>query len=581
MVGFAQLLTYGLLAFGALGVDNVDLGVRAAFGAAVFGSLAASLFGGTQVPGANVRVATTLILATLIAALAVDPRLAAAQTGRVEAIVFLAAISVAAAGVIQIAFGLARLGSLVQFVPHPVVAGFMNGLAILIVASQVPYLIGLAAPLRGRALLDAFPGAQPWTLGLGIATAALIWFVAARWKKLPAALIALFGGVALDYAVGDLVPSAQLGARLGHVDAVLPLPNALAPLVGHEGLELIADYWAPVFGTALVLAIISSLESLLAATAMDVAHNTAHRPNRELIGLGVGNLVSAACGGMAVSFSPAIASVAHRSGARSRLSGVFRSVVLLAMLMLGAPAFAYIPLAVLAGIMLTVAAGLVDPWSKTLMRYWLRGSLERDARWDLAVIATVCLVTVVFNFVVAVGFGLVASMGLFIASMHRSLVRASWNGLQRKSRRVYSVQQAQRLNELAPAIRVLELEGPVFFGTTARLARETEGQARDARYIILDFRRVGQIDATGAMLLERLSKRLAANGVRLLSRMSRRRADTGALSPASALFSRGRSRAGSAMSTVRSRLRNSACWANPRPAPNARFRWRRLRCWRA
>jgi len=515
VVGLAQVLTLGLLAFGALGVEHANLAVRAAFSTAIFGGVIATLMGGTPIPGAGVRTSTTLIFATLVATLAVDPTLAASGMDRVQAVMFLSAASLAASGVIQVAFGLARLGSVAKFAPYPVIAGFMNGVAILIVLAQVPYLLGLGSPVRGKALLEALPALQPWTMGVGFATAAFIWLVAPRWKKLPAALMALFAGTALYYLVAAVFPGAVLGPRLGEIAATLPLPAALMPLASRAGLDLLLSHWQPVLGTALVLAVIGSLDSLIAAAGIDVAHNTRHRPNRELVGLGLGNIVCGAFGGVPVAFSPTLAIAAYRGGSRTRRSSLVTSVVLLGALMLGAPALAFIPLTVLAGIMVTVGVGLVDRWAKELMHQLARGDLKREGRWSLAVVSAVCVVTVAFNFVVAVVFGLIASMALFIASMSRSLVRATWTGLERGSRRVYSDEHTHQIRQQAQAIRILDLEGAVFFGSVVRLAAEVEAHARDARFIILDFRRVGSVDATGAVMLEQLTKRMAANGVKI------------------------------------------------------------------
>lgn len=515
LVGLAISLTLGLLAFGALGAEHADLGVRAAFIAVVLGAPVASLLGGTPIPGAGARVSTTLILAALIASVATEPALAAAGMSRIAAVVFIGATSLVLAGLIQIVFGLARLGTLARFVPYPVVAGFMNGVAILVVLWQIPYLIGLAAPVRGRALLDALPAAQPWTLLVGAATAGLIWTIAPRWKSAPTALLALLGGTALYYVVAAILPTAEMGPRLGEISVTLALPVALAPLGSHAGVDLVFAHWIPVLGTAAAIAVIGSLDSLLSAAAVDVVHNTRHHPNRELVGLGLGNVVSGMFGGIPVSFSPNVSLAAYRAGSRARASGLIAAAALLAVWLLGGWALAYVPFTVLAGIMVTAGVNLVDRWTRALVGQVGRGGLERDTRWSLAVVAAVCFVTVVFNFVVAVTFGLIASMALFIAAMNRSLVRASWTGLQRASRRVYPATQARRLRERGEAIRVLELEGAVFFGTVYRLGKEVEALARSARFIILDFRFVGTIDATGAVMLEQLSQRLLADGVRL------------------------------------------------------------------
>jgi MFS superfamily sulfate permease-like transporter len=515
LVSLAPILTLGLLAFGALGAAHADVGVRAGFSAAIFGGLVATVAGGAPIPGAGVRTSSTLILAALVTSLAFNPSLSASGGDRVAAIVFIAGATLALAGIIQIAFALARLGTLVRFVPYPVIAGFMNGVAILIVVAQLPYMIGLATPLRGRELLAALPSAQPWTLLVGVGTAVFIWIAGPRLPRLPVGLLALCLGTGLYAILAVLVPADQLGPQLGELHLALATPDALAPLASRAGRDLLAAHWAPVLGTAFALAVIGSLDSLLAAAAVDVAHNTRHRPNRELFGVGLANVVSGAFGGIPISFSAHVARAAYRAGARTRASGLVLPAVLLVVLLTGAPALAMVPFAVLAGIMVTIGVGLIDRWTRGLVGQLLRGTTDRDARGSLALVAIVCLVTVVFDFVVAVVFGVIAAMALFIASMNRSLVRASWSGLQRTSRRVFPARQARRLRELGERIRVLELEGAVFFGTVFRLAKEVEGLTAVAGFVILDFRRVNMIDASGAVMLEQLSKRLADNGVEL------------------------------------------------------------------
>lgn len=516
VVGLAQLFTYGLLAFGALGVEQAGMSVRAAFTTAIFGAMTASLLGGTPICGASAKASTTLIFAALITLLAGDPALAGTGAGRVGAILFLGATSLALAGVIQLALGMARLGNIAKYVPYPIVAGFMSGVAILIVLAQVPYLLGLAPAIKGRALLHALPAAHPEPLLIGLATTLLIWVVAPHFKKLPAALIGLVGGTLLYQLAAALFSSAPLGPTLGVVNASLLPPTALSPLLTAVGSRLVLSHWEPVMGTAAALAVIGSLDSLISAAGADVKHNTRHDPNRELIGLGLGNIVSGVFGGIPIAYSPALATAAYRAGARTRWPGLITPLVLLALLFLGAPVLAFVPLAVLAGIMVTVGVGLFDRWAKSLISQLVQGRLAREAGWSLAVVLAVCTVTIVFNFVNAVLFGLVASMGLFIATMSRSLIRGSWTGQQRASRRVYTMEQSLRLRDRGNAIRVLELEGALFFGSVAGLARDVESLAADAKYIILDMRRVGAIEATGAVLLEQLAERIGKAGGKLL-----------------------------------------------------------------
>jgi len=539
IVDLALLLTYGVLVFGALGTDHA---VRVAFAGAIFGGATATMFGGTPVPGSGPRAATSLILATFVAALASDSALRTGGAPDAPAIFFLAAACVVLGGLIQIGFGLARLGSLVKFVPYPALAGFMNGVAILIVLSQLPPLLGTAGPWTGGGLLDALATAQPWTTIVGVTTAALVWILAARWPRLPAAVIGVAVGAVLYHLIAAWLPEARLGDLLTSVSGALPLPVALAPLFAADftGAHLLAAHGKAVVATAFVLATIGSLDSLLAATASDVAHGTHHRPNRELLGQGLGNVVSGLFGGLPIAYSAARANPAFRAGARTRLSGLIAAMALLAVFLIGGKVLGYVPVAALAGLMLVVAVGLVDSWSSGLARSLARGRAGRETRWSLAVVVLVCVVTVVSNFVVAVLVGVLASMALFIAAMNRSLVRASWNGLQRTSRRVYPLERARRLQALRGSIRILELEGALFFGTAERLRAEVERVAADARFVILDFRRVGTVDATGAVVLEQLSVRLAARGVSLLLahvtpevRLGRALTDHGAFSTSS------------------------------------------------
>jgi MFS superfamily sulfate permease-like transporter len=516
VVDLALVPTLAVLVFGPLGPAHLESGVRAAFTASILGGVTATLLGGVPVPGTGPRAATCLILGTFIGTLALDPRLRSGGAPDVAAILCLAAACVCAAGVLQLVFGMVRLGSLVKFVPYPVLSGLMTGIAILIVLSQLPGLLGVAGPLKSGTLADALRAAQPWTVFVGLATATLAWVIAAFWPRLPAWLLAIAAGSVAYHVIAAVVPSARLGDLLAAASGPMSMPTALAPLFPAGAARLLETHGASTLATAFALAVVGSLDSLFAAAAADAAHDTRHRPNRELVGQGCANIVSGLFGGLPLSLGMARVGPAFRAGARTRASGLVAAATLLLVYLVAGGALGLVPLAALAGIMLVVAAGLVDRWSRDLPRRLVRGHPDRDTLWSFAVVLIVCVATVAFGFVVAVVVGVIASMALFIAAMNRSLVRASWTGAQRASRRVYPAAEALALNELGRTIRVIELEGAVFFGTAERLAVEVERSAAAARAVILDFRRVSAIDATGALILERLSRRLAATGVRLL-----------------------------------------------------------------
>jgi SulP family sulfate permease len=507
--GLAHALTLGLLAFAPLGPEHADIGIRAGFAAGIFGGLAATVRSGTPLPATGARASTSLILAGFVATLAADPALGAAG------VFGLAILCVAASGALQILFGLLRLGSLAKFVPYPVLGGFMCGVAILIALSQVPHVLGLAPGMMRKPAVEWLAAAQPLTLWVGLATAAIIFAVARYWKSAPAALVGLAAGTAVYYATRFVVPDGALGPVVGPISGSLPLPTAFAGIAELVAQPAAVRHLPALVGAAAVIAIIGSLDSLLAAAAIDTAAGTRHRANRELVAQGVGNIVSAAFGGVPVALSPTRAIPAWRAGGRTRAIGYIAAGLLAAVLIVGTPALAYLPLAVLGGIMLTVAWGLVDAWTRGIVRRLAAGEREQMLLWSVAVVVLVAAITVLVNFVIAVITGLFLSMALFIATMNRSLVRAVHDGTVRSSRRIYGPEDMRRLAGERRRIKVVELEGAIFFGSAERLVTEAERWADTADHIVLDLRRVTTIDATGALGLEQLAKRLRGRRVNL------------------------------------------------------------------
>ena len=507
--GLAHALTLGILAFAALGPGHADIGLRAGFAAGIFGGIAATVRSGTPLPATGARASTSLILAGVVATLATDRALDAAG------VFGLAILCVALSGALQILFGVLRLGSLAKFVPYPVIGGFMTGVAILIALSQVPHVLGLAPGALRRPALEWLAAAQPLTAWVGVATAAIIWVVAWRWKRAPAALIGLAAGTAVYYATAFVVPGGALGPVVGTIAAGLPLPTAFAGIADLVVQPTAVRHLPLLATTAAVIAIIGSLDSLLAAAAIDAVAGTRNRANRELIAQGAGSIVSAAFGGVPVALSPTRAIPAWRAGGRTRAIGYIAAGLLAAVLLVGTAALAYLPFAVLGGVMLTVAWGLVDTWTRGIVRRLTAGERDRMLLWSAATVVLVAAITVLGNFVVAVVVGVFLSMALFIATMNRSLVRAVHDGTARSSRRIYGPEDARRLAAERGRIKLVELEGAIFFGSAERLVIEAERWAHTADHIVLDLRRVTTIDATGALGLEQLAKRLRARKVNL------------------------------------------------------------------
>ncbi len=279
---------------------------------------------------------------------------------------------------------------------------------------------------------------------------------------------------------------------------------------------LLLRHASAVVQTAAVLAVIGSLESLLGALATDQIAQTRHDPRRELLALGAANIVSGACGGMALVLLRLGAISLIDAGAPGR-APVLASVATFALMYaVGGPLLALLPKAVLAGIMITVAVALIDRWTRQLLRQWRAGERSPEQAMSLAVVATVCAVTVTLGFVAGVAAGVVLSMLVFIRSMNRSLLRGRFSGEARPSQRIYGSKQEALLGPSRGQIMLLELEGALFFGSAERLAEAAEALPSVCTCVILDFARVNTIDESGAMLLQQLSYRLARRGIAML-----------------------------------------------------------------
>ena len=457
----AIVLSLGLLAFVPLGAGAAELGVRAALVAVIAGGLVYALTGTTPAPAGGPSSPTTLIFAGLVAQLALDPQLNLSNPQGLVALMAVMASMVVLSGLLQIGLGLAGLGRLARYVPQPVLAGFMNGVALLILFAQLRPLLGLAQT-DSLSSAGALSLSLPWALAIGLATAACIWLAGWKWRKVPAPLLGLLAGVALYGVLTQLFPEARLGPTVGALPQGWVWPDALQPLGDSATRALWQRHAASVFTTAVVLALIGSLESLFAAMALDQLSKSWHDSRRELMALGGANIASGLCGGLPLVLLRARSQALIESGAGGRFAVIVGALAFALLLALGGPLLAYLPTAVLAGIMVTIAVALSDRWTRQMLRQWRAGERSPEMRLSLAVVAAVCVITVGMGFVAGVAVGVLLSMGVFIRSMNRSLLRERFSADRQPSRRVYAPQQEALLQQARRQITVFELEGALF-----------------------------------------------------------------------------------------------------------------------
>ncbi len=505
IVVLAVVLTVGMVGFAPLGPEAAALGVAASFVTAVVGGLVYALFGSGGMPTAGPSSATAIVFgASLI------PLIGAAAPHGHEALAPVLAAGgamVALMGLLQVAIARLGLGELVQFVPQPVLAGFMNGVAVLIVVAQWPMLLGLEGP-----------GAPPQlaALGLGLVSAAVAWLIVWRWPGSPGQLIGLCLGLALYAFLHRAWPTLPLGAVVGSLPAELPRPELPLQLARPEIAGFLRQHALDIATGASVLALIGSLESVLSGLAVDQQLGARHDPTRTLTVLGAANLLVGLFGGLPVVMLRARAVATLHAGGRGRRAAIAGALTFAVIFLLFREWIAMLPKAVLAGIMLTVAVALVDRWTRQLVDQWRAGERSADAWQALAIVLGVCAMTVWKGFEVGVAVGVLAALLVFVRSLHRSLVRVRTTAAQLPSRRIYPSALEAQLTAKRASVAVMQLEGPLFFGNAGRLAREAEATMASASHLVFDLRGVTTIDASGATLLQRLSQQGRRSGVAVL-----------------------------------------------------------------
>lgn len=515
-IGLAPVLTMGLLAFAALGPQAAALGIPASLVSSVVGGAVFAWLSRAPMPAGGPSAGPVLVLGTVVAHVSVDPAFTVGDPAALAGLMALAATAVITMGACQIALGLSGLVRFAKFVPQPVLAGFMNGVALLALLALLPSMFGWpvgALQTRGWA---AMPAVQPATVAVGLFTAAVIVGLPRLNRRLPATLIGLLAGSGAYAMLHALTPQWTLGPLTGALPMAWPRLGTLAPYVNAVDDPLLQRHLVAALAAGLMMALLGTLELVLNSLALDQARHTRTDPRREVMALGAANVASGAVGGLPLLLLRPRALHMIDMGGRSRL-GLFICCGLFALVGLAAvKLLALLPQVVVGGAMVIVYLISIDRWSLGLAVQWWRGRREADVQLALLVVLLVCGVTLVLGFPAAVAAGALLSMLLFIRGMNRSLVRSRYTGDALPSRRIYAAADEARLGTLRARATVLELEGALFFGSADRVAALADELDASCHALVLDCRRVSLIDASGAVVLQHLSRRLDERGALLL-----------------------------------------------------------------
>jgi SulP family sulfate permease len=436
----------------------------------IVAGLCTSLFGGTRMQISGPTGAFVAVLAIITA-----------QHG-------IAGLQIATfmAGVILLAFGVARLGAVIKFIPNPVITGFTAGIAVIIFVGQWKDFLGLTQGVSGVrfheklwSLIAAFPSVSVPTAGLGVLSLAILILAARYLPRIPAPLIALVAVTAIQ-AIFHFSGVATIGSAFGGIPRSLP-SLSLPSLDMARVLSLV--------GPAFTIALLGAIESLLSAVVADGMAGTRHDSNQELIGQGIANIISPLFGGFAATGAVARTATNIRNGATSPLAGIVHSLFLILVIVALAPLASAIPLCALSAILFIVA------WNMSELPHVVR--LVRGApKPDVAVLLITFILTVFVDLVVAVNVGVILASLLFMRRMADSV---------NVEQQAESADRSEDLEGAADKDYVVySIDGPFFFGAAEKLERTLAHIQRPATTLILRMGNVPFVDATGIFAIEEI-----------------------------------------------------------------------------
>jgi SulP family sulfate permease len=504
---------YGLIAFAPLGGDMVSIGFLLGAWTAAIASIVSMLAGGRGPLLSGSSAALALLVSSLIAALIADPRFLGAD-GRpfLATILAFVAVGVVLAGAIQVALAAMKLGKLVQFVPFPVHAGYINGSAVLMAAAMVPNVLGLPAS-PGR-----FDLGQTQWLAPVIALATLaVALRPPRWTRpVPAYLLALLVGTLLHHAFRATPLEVHLGPLLQQPEFAWPALDTMAPLAEHAASGLLGDKIWLLLQFAVAVAMMSSLQSALAGSTIDELTHKRRSSERELLAQGMANVAVGVIGAPPSAASTTRSKLNLDAGGATMMSRLVFGISLTLALVVGLRFMHIVPMAAIAGVFFAVAIGLVDDWTRgataRLVREALRGQVSWRLAQSFAAMLLVAAVTVFVSLPAAIALGTLVAMVVFIRSNTKPPVRRVVHADRRSSRKVRPAAEAELLREYGRRIAVVELDGALFFGTAEAADEQIEHLTRDSDYIVIDFDRVIDVDASGARVLLHASETVMRAG---------------------------------------------------------------------
>ena len=409
------------------------------------------------------------------------------------------------AGVFLVILGAVKLGSVIKFIPHPVIIGFTSGIAVIIFSSEVKDFLGLRmgnVPAdfldKWKAFAENVGSVNPYAVGVSALALAIIIVWPRINRRIPGPFVALLVTTAVVQVLQ--LPVETIGSRFGAIAASLPHPTL--PRITLDQVRILV-------GPAFTIALLGAVESLLSAVVADGMIGGRHRSNMELVGQGIANIVTPLFGGIPATGAIARTATNVKNGGRTPIAGIVHALTLLLITLFLGRWAALIPLATLAAILVVVAYHMSE---------WRAFRAELTApKSDVVVLLITFALTVLVDLTVAIEAGMVMAVFLFMKRMAEvTNVTALTRELEDNGDRYATDPNGVRHREVPDGVEVYEINGPFFFGA-AETFKDTLGQvARKPKVLVIRMRNVPAIDSTGLHALKDVVHRTRRDGTLVL-----------------------------------------------------------------
>jgi sulfate permease, SulP family len=400
------------------------------------------------------------------------------------------------AGVLLVILGATGLGTAVKYIPRPVVVGFTNGIAVLIASTQIKDFFGIKVDKvpgeflgRMEVLARNFRSFSPLETGLGTLALILIVLCMRFVKRVPGYIVALFAGTALVMVLK--LPVETIGTRFGGIPSGFP---------GIKIPQFRFDLLRPLISPAITVAMLGAIESLMTAVVADRLSGDKHNPNVELIGQGIANIFSPLFGGLPATGAIARTATNIRSGAKTPVAGMMHAMTLLAIVLFAAPLARFIPLSVLAAILLVVSYNMGE-WQEI-------PELLELTPLEIGTWLITFSLTVFADLTVAVEAGMILAALVFIRKVTITTTVSQVTQEYLREGHVHILQH----KEIPPYVTIFRIHGPFLFGASDKIEEITGRLIELPSIVILRLRNMTAIDATGLQALENLADTIHESG---------------------------------------------------------------------